>query len=158
KSIDALADQRFTVLRRENNLERAMLDGRLTAAIQVQGLQVGDIVDYAFSITRRDPVLKGHSEGEYDLPWAGLPASLRYLAAWQSASGVRWSATGKLSGAAPHKDGEWSELGVALDHPQGLVAPLHAPLRYAVAGRLEFTSFKSWSEVSALAAPLFADA
>ena len=46
--IDLLANGRtFTVLRRENNLEMAMLDGALTAAIQPEGLQVGDILDLA---------------------------------------------------------------------------------------------------------------
>ena len=39
--IDLLADgQKFIVLRRENKLEYAMLDGTLTAAVEPEGLQV----------------------------------------------------------------------------------------------------------------------
>ncbi len=45
KVIDLLANgPGFTVVRRENNLEYAMLDGVLTAVIQPEGLQVGDIL------------------------------------------------------------------------------------------------------------------
>jgi hypothetical protein len=47
--IDVLADQTFTVLRRENRLEYAMLDGVLTATMQPEGLEVGDIVTLAFT-------------------------------------------------------------------------------------------------------------
>ena len=43
--IDLLANgQTFTILRRETGLEEAMLDGRLTATLQPEGLQVGDNV------------------------------------------------------------------------------------------------------------------
>jgi hypothetical protein len=51
KVIDVLASgQRFTVVRRETNLENAVLDGVLTATIQPEGLQVGDIRDFAASM------------------------------------------------------------------------------------------------------------
>jgi hypothetical protein len=51
QTIDVLADgQTFTVLRRENNLEYATLNGMLTAVIQPAGLQVGDTVEVAFSM------------------------------------------------------------------------------------------------------------
>lgn len=63
RTIDILASgQSFSVLRRESNLESAMLDGVLTAALQPEDLQVGDVVDFAFTLKRRDPVLHGHAE------------------------------------------------------------------------------------------------
>lgn len=61
--IDVLASgQTFTVARRETNLDSAMLDGVLTASIQPEGLQVGDILHFALSVSSSDPVLKGHVE------------------------------------------------------------------------------------------------
>lgn len=59
KVIDVLgAGQTFTILRRESNLEAAMLDGTLTANIQPEGLQEGDIIDLATTVEHFDPVLK----------------------------------------------------------------------------------------------------
>ena len=82
KVIDVLANQQFTVLRREQNLENAMLDGVLTATIQPEGLQVGDILDFAVSITRADPALKGHYESVAG-GWGILPsAAVRFSADW----------------------------------------------------------------------------
>ena len=64
RTIDLLANgRRFTVLRRESNLEAAMIDGELTATLQPEGLQVGDVLDLAYTLTRREPALAGHSEG-----------------------------------------------------------------------------------------------
>ena len=61
--IDVLkSGQTFTVLRREQNLESATLDGVLTANIQPEGLQVGDTLEFAASVSSSDPTLKGHVE------------------------------------------------------------------------------------------------
>src|SRR4051794_32080372 len=73
KSIDVLASgQTFTVLRRETNLDAATLDGTLTATIQPEGLQEGDIVQLAVTTERSDPIMKGHVEGMF-ANWSGLP-------------------------------------------------------------------------------------
>ena len=61
-TIDVLAKQSFTVVRRETNLENAVLDGVLTATIQPEGLQVGDVVDYAISVSHSDPAIGSHAE------------------------------------------------------------------------------------------------
>ena len=51
--IDILAaGQTFEILRRENNLERAALDGILTATIQPHGMEVGDVLNVAFTVRR----------------------------------------------------------------------------------------------------------
>lgn len=63
KSIDLLGDgSKLTVVRREINLERATLDGELTATLQPEDVRVGDIIDIAYTQTRRDPALNGRSQ------------------------------------------------------------------------------------------------
>ena len=58
--IDLLADHaKMLVLRRETNLEQASLDGRITASRQIDGLQTGDVLDFAYTLTHADPVLEG---------------------------------------------------------------------------------------------------
>ena len=64
------------VLRRETNLEQASLDGRITATRQIDGLQIGDILDFAYTRIHADPVLQGHS---FDAEQAGLPGRRRPL-------------------------------------------------------------------------------
>lgn len=154
--IDALATDKFIVLRRESNLEKAILDGRLTAATQISGLQVGDIVEFALTTTNRDPILQGHSETSSGLSRGFEPARERFRAAWPSTKAMRWRATGGLAGAVATNSSEGAEVianleGAAPPPP----APENAPARFKDAGRLEFSQFKSWSEVSSLLEPLF---
>lgn len=54
---DLLKDQKFRVIQREGGLEESMLDGYLTAMLQVPGLRVGDTLEFASTILRRDPTL-----------------------------------------------------------------------------------------------------
>ena len=62
--IDLLANGRdFIVLRRENNLESATLDGVLTAVMQAEGLAVGDILDLAFTVRRRPGAIPLRADG-----------------------------------------------------------------------------------------------
>lgn len=66
--IDVLASgQTFTVVRREANLESAMLDGVLTANIQPEGLQVGDRLEIATSLSSADPDID-RTFADYGLP------------------------------------------------------------------------------------------
>jgi hypothetical protein len=58
-SIDKSGDIQLDILRREENLDRQMYDGRYTASIQVPGVAVGDVVEIAYSITGQQPAFRG---------------------------------------------------------------------------------------------------
>ena len=57
------------VLRRERDLERAMYDGRLTAHLVTPDVRLGDIVDYAYSITGAQPAFGGRFATELGFQW-----------------------------------------------------------------------------------------
>src|SRR6185503_3422588 len=100
KVIDVLASgQTFTVLRRETNLDAAMLDGTLTGNIQPEGLQEGDIIDLATTTEHTDPVLKGHAEASF-AAWNGTPLqSGHVLLSWPSDTKVQLRETAGLPAA-----------------------------------------------------------
>ena len=50
--------KRFTVLRREERLERLEMNGVLTATLAVEGLRVGDVLRLTISMTNRDAALR----------------------------------------------------------------------------------------------------
>ena len=150
--------QQFTVLRRENNLEQQTLNGILTAAIQPEGLQVGDIVDLAFTVRTKDPVLAGHSEGIAG-GFDGSPGTpVRFRAIWPNDIPVRWRAT---PGLPPPKMSQKSgvvELDLAIVGGE-TIAPLgDAPARFNPTRILTLTDFASWSAISSLMQPLYAKA
>ncbi len=156
--IDVLDSQSFNIVRREPNLENAMLDGVLTANIQPEGLRVGDVLEYAITYERSDPVLKGHVE-QIGGTWNGLPierANLRVE--WPSNLSVSVRQSGGLPAVKTVKSGAVTRFEMRLDDVQPIVPPRGAPLRYALGRVVEFTDFRSWADLGALMAPLYQEA
>jgi tetratricopeptide (TPR) repeat protein len=154
--IDVLANgQTFTVLRRENSLEYATLNGILTAVIQPAGLEVGDIVDLAFSIRHSDPVLNGESE-RFVAGWPTLPvAHLRFRVAWPAGMAMRWKASDAALNLKETRHGDTTEVSAAVDDLQPVPVPAGAPARYQLRRWVEFSDINSWAQVAAPLAPLY---
>ncbi len=157
--IDLLTDRKaMLVLRRETNLEQASLDGRITASRQIDGLQTGDILDFSFTRTRNDPVMKGHSFDVEQLAFSGVAGRYRTVISWPKGEAVTWKATAGFG--EPTTSTRDGRTVLTLDKTliQAPKAPIGAPLRFRRVGQMRTTSFQSWSEVSKLMAPLFAKA
>ena len=156
KLIDVIAaGQTFTVIRREPNLESATLDGVLTANIQPEGLQVGDTIDLAISVSSSDPVFKGHVElltGE----WNKVPIGRAHLSAqWPSSIKMRLRESAAFDQLKPIKHGDLTTLEYTADNLKPLDPPRGAPARYQVGRAIEMSDFSSWAELGALMAPLY---
>lgn len=157
--IDVLASgQTFTVVRREQNLESATLDGVLTANIQPEGLQVGDILDFAASVTSSDPVLKGHVE-QVAGAWNGLSIGRAHLRMqWPATISAGLRSTGSLPPLKPVKVNGVTSVELSLDNVEPIISPKGAPARYGIGRRIELTDFGSWADLGALMAPLYQQA
>jgi tetratricopeptide (TPR) repeat protein len=155
KVIDVLASGKtFTILRRENKLEQATLDGTLTAVMQLEGLEVGDILDVAFTLEHDDPVLKGWIQ--QDIFMNGPPVShLRTRVIWPTAVKLRLLGSDWAPPMRMTAGGGLSEASLVMDDAPETVLPRGAPARFQRGREIEASSFQSWSDVSALMAPLF---
>lgn len=158
ETIDAVrAGDGITVLRREPNLEGAMLDGALTASIQPPGLRVGDVLDVAVTIRSADPILSGRPEVVNHV--STEPAErVRYRADWPETLPVRWRAAPGAPSLSEFASGD--RAGVRFDARN--VAPLHipdgAPPRFYETGFVELSAYPSFEAVSDKLAALYADA
>jgi tetratricopeptide (TPR) repeat protein/transglutaminase-like putative cysteine protease len=156
QTIDLLAGQKFTVLRRESNLEAQQLDGVLTAVLQPEDLRVGDVVDMAYSLTSKDPALAGHVQWGFAAPNIAID-DLR-LRATADRRTILWRAAEGFEGLKPGVTGEGRSVSVAMQNVQPLLLPENAPGRFRWGRLLEFADFRSWAEVSAVMSPLYAKA
>jgi hypothetical protein len=159
KTIDLLADRKaMLVLRRETNLEQASLDGRITASRQIDGLQTGDLLDFAVTRTHADPIVQGHSFDGERQAFAGVAGRYRTEISWPKGEAVTWKTTpGFGDPVVSEKEGRMT-LVLDKTNVQAPKAPVGAPLRFRRVGQMEVTSFQSWNEISKLMAPLFAKA
>ena len=90
-TIDLLkSGSKFTVLRREQQLEQRQLNGMLTATMTVAGAQVGDIVRLGFTISQADPALAGNVQRVETLPAQPFDVGLsRLTISWPTGRNLR---------------------------------------------------------------------
>lgn len=159
QTIDLLGDgKKMLALRRETDLERAMLDGRMSATQQLEGLQVGDILDYAYTTTHKDPITQGRSYDSEGLAFAGVASRYRAIVSWPDSTPARWNATAGYGppSVSQHDGRTW--LTYDATNVQTPKPPVGAPLRFRRLGWLETSSFQTWKEISVLMAPHYAKA
>jgi tetratricopeptide (TPR) repeat protein len=157
--IDLLAGGKtMTVLRRETNLERAMLDGTLSAVLQPEGLQVGDLLDMAVTVRRNDPALGGHAQTTLGTPRAAPLSRLSVRVVWPKGREVRWRQTQGLPAPQSQSSDAGEELLVQGQDLDPILRPKEAPARFTRIGEMDISDFADWSEVAALMDPLYVKA
>lgn len=148
----------ITVLRREENLEEAKLDGALTASLQPSGLQINDFLEIATTITHLDPNFQGQDEIATGNLLASGIGRLHVRADWPAARPFRWRTTPGMPAARPFDAGPTKGVWIEADHVEPLQLPDNAPNRYYQIGSIEVTEFPSYGAISALLFPLFSKA
>lgn len=156
--IDVLkSGQRFTVLQREQMLERAFLSGMLTATMPVEGLRIGDVLQVTFSMTRKDPTLKGQVQTMAPLLFKPMPLKFgRMRVIWPASMKLNWKAhlQSEAFAVVKGRDG-YNELSVQLPFPELADVPTDAPTRFQPLPIFEAATFESWADVGATMAPLY---
>ena len=67
---DRLATEKYQVLRREENLDSQMLDGRYSVVYHLQDVRVGDEIDFSYTVTGGNPVFNGKYFNSFSTTWA----------------------------------------------------------------------------------------
>ena len=155
--IDVLAGGKtFTVIRREQQLERYAIDGELTATMLVEGLQVGDVLHLILTISRHEESLGGAVQDATFLPSDPVRAGFsRTRLIWPAASDIKWKAAVAGTGAKISTAGGERELMIMGVLPKPPEIPGDAPVRFQWFPIVEASSFADWAAVSKVMAPLY---
>ncbi|WP_380925300.1 DUF3857 domain-containing protein [Sphingomonas leidyi] len=156
KRIDALKGKSFTVLRREQGLDEMKFDGRLTATLAVEGLQVGDVLDLRYSVTMRDPALGGNAV--IMGPVVAEPIKVGFVRTrllWPTDQAVKWKTYPVGAEPQVRDAGGWHELVFKLPVARQPEMPARMPGRFARPPIAEATTFADWQSVSKAMAPLY---
>jgi transglutaminase-like putative cysteine protease len=149
---DVLAGAKFELLRREDQLEAAALDGVLTAVLHIPDLRVGDELELAYTLPSHDPTLRSISYGFLFLAPVPPPGRMGLRLSWERGEEPLLRPTPDL---AESLNREPQAVSLAFDQPSALTPPKDAPPRYGWQRALEFSDFASWQALSTRMMPLF---
>ncbi len=153
--VDVLESARFEVLRREDQLEQAMLEGVLTAVLRVPDLRVGDDLEFAYTVRTEDPTLGPQNAGALMMIGTMPPGRFLLGLSWDNGQEPTIRPTPDLADLGRREGRSWQ---VRIDNPPILTMPKDAPPRFAWQRVVEYSDFASWSEVSRRFEPLYANA
>ncbi|MEP6868807.1 MAG: DUF3857 domain-containing protein [Novosphingobium sp.] len=155
ESIDVLGKVSFEILRREDQLDAAKLDGFLTAVLRVPDLRVGDELEVGLTTRVNDPTLGKDSAGLLMLVPNPSPGRYRFGLSWVAGQQPNIKITPDIAPIA--KNGERT-LEFRFDNPTTLVAPNKAPGRFQWQRIVEYSDFPEWTAISQRFAALYAKA
>lgn len=155
ETIDVLDKTAFEVLRREDQLEQAMLSGTLTAVLKVPDLRVGDELEVAYTLPSSDPTLRNENAGILVLPGTTLPGRYHLAVSWEQGEEPRINTTRDFGTEVIRSA---NAVDIRADNPATLVPPKDAPPRYNWQRLIEYSDFAGWDAISQRFAGLFTDA
>ena len=157
ETIDLLAGgERFTVLRREEELEQLRLNGLLTATMNVKGLRVGDVLRVTASITRKDTTLAGNMQTVLPLlPQEARPKFARARLMWPKSQPVKWKTFQNGIEPAISSEGAFNVVEIPVPLGKQPDMPGDAPVRFNKPPIMEASTFEDWAAVSRTMAPLY---
>jgi transglutaminase-like putative cysteine protease len=153
--IDVLREASFEILRREDQLEAARLDGNLTAVLRIPDLRVGDELEFGATIRTSDPTLGKDDAGLLALSAEPAPGRFHLRLSWEAGRKPSIKVSQDMTAAARQSA---EAVDYRLDNPPVVTPPKDAPPRYLWRRVVEYSSFADWAGVSRRFAPLYAAA
>lgn len=158
-TLDQSKTAKIRFLQREAGLEDGTYNGHVTASILIDDLRVGDTLELAYTLEGANPVMRGKylELASWDNT---IPVELRKVTLLHPVSRpIQWRFLGDLNAGTPKptettvnnmRKLRWEDRSLAPSEYEPYV-----PNSFDVERVLQFTEFKSWSEVSDWATQLF---
>ncbi len=154
--IDLLArGQSFFVMRRETQLNNALLTGALTAMMEPEGLQVGDVIDFAYT-RNRNVTEAGTSAMTYIVapnPGTVGKTEMRFL--WDNDRPMHWRLTPDMPVPNVVHGPVLTEFSIDLTNYIAPPSQAYVPDRDTEFTSAQFSQYASWQAVSAQIAPYY---
>jgi len=154
-AIHKLADAQIRILQRETELEFRIYDGSKTANVFLDDVRVGDTVEYAYSLTGRNPVFKGVTFGaaglQYSVPVGRIHVRLLLPTAEYATIFPRNTTLRPvITEHDGYRDHVWDTRSVP-----ALVVDADAPGWYDPYALVQWSGYANWAAVAQWAKPLY---
>lgn len=153
--LNKLDSQEIKILQRESGAERQIYDGRLTAMIVLEDVRVGDVVEYAYSVTGANPVFEGRFFHFESTRWAAPVHQLRVRVLWATDRPIQYRNHGSPVDPRHLRQGNIDIAELEEDDLPAVLSEGDLPEDYFSHPWMEFSDFPDWQSVARWAASQF---
>ncbi len=149
KSEERARPERFQTLHREENLQRHAIDGRLSGVAVLDGIQVGDTVEYSYTIRGRNPVFAGRFAQELYAAFSFPVGAIEHRILYPINRKLRIRAhladalTFRTANLGASREDRWSGRNVKAVAPEKNLPSWFEPYGY-----VEVSEYSDWAEVA----------
>ena len=154
---ERLKEERIQIIQQENDLDRHMLNGRLTAFILLDDVRLGDVIDHASTVQGANPVFAGKYMDSFSTGWSvpvrhqrirvTTPRARPLITRDQGTSALAHT----IDRAKTTLVHTWERRDLPVIINEGELPTWFSPYPFA-----QISEFKTWTEVAAWAVPLYA--
>jgi transglutaminase-like putative cysteine protease len=155
RRIDALPRASIRVLHRETDLEARLYDGRLTADVVLEGLRVGDVVDYSFTVRGHNPVFQGRYDGGFPAEFTIPIARVRQRLLWPQGRTLHVRPLGRAQELQTQAQGRYVEYRLDLDAVAAVEQDDDVPAWFEDFAWIQLSEWRNWGDVVEWALPLY---
>ncbi|GAA4318845.1 DUF3857 domain-containing transglutaminase family protein [Flaviaesturariibacter amylovorans] len=153
--LDRLDARRFRIIQQEKERSMHLYNGELTALLALDDVRQGDVIEYSYTLTGRNPVFGGRYAGNFDTRFTVPVYALCYklvVPAGRSITVRNWKTDLQplVRDAGGARTYEWRQERVPL-----LEVPAQLPTWYDPYPMIMVSEWRSWKEVNDWALGLF---
>ncbi len=155
RAMPRLAAAKLKLLQRETDLDKLLFDGSKTVHVFLEDVRVGDVVEYAYTLSGGNPVFDGRQTARLDFQWGAPVAQVHTRLLWPQERQLQLRAQQGLSLPEPRQLGSHREYRWQLDGQPALRLETGAPHWYDPFAAIEFSEYRDWGDVVDWALPLY---
>lgn len=149
EAMDRLPGQEIKLLQREERLDRHLFDGRTSAVVVIEDVRVGDVLEYAFSISGANPIFEGRYVDSFSTQWSESLERVRFRLLWPSDRRLFTKQHGsEMPPPAVLEHENTTEYVWDFTHSESVISDGDVPSWYDPWEWVQLTEFESWEAVA----------
>jgi len=153
--IDKLSQAKIQLLRREEELESQIYDGRYTADVIVSDIRVGDVIEYAYTLAGDNPIYNNIFSYDVATSWSVPILRNKFILKWPRARQL-FQKSHNCKALLASKDLEdYTIYSLDQKHIKPIRRNSETPSWYRRYGLIQLSETRAWSDVVAWALPLY---
>ena len=155
ESINKLQPGKIKVIQQEDELNRHLYNGSLSAVLFLEDVRKGDIIEYSYTIAGFNPVFKGKFSEIFETSFSVPVYNLYYKLLVPDGRSVQIKNQSTKAACEVKKAGNETSYEWKLNNVAGIQEQDHTPSWYDPYSMIMVSEYKNWKEVSDWAAQLF---